>query len=108
MNVPLTSSFRRARKFAGKPHISSKDGGHTLNLNQFASEGVTLVGRILGVDGTQVKLARDLHENLAKADQFEADLISQIDSYIERNGLKIPEEVLPQLASGEIHWPGIA
>ncbi|HEX8895488.1 MAG TPA: NAD(P)-binding domain-containing protein, partial [Terriglobales bacterium] len=42
-------------KFASKPQISGKDGGHTLNLHQFARHGVTLLGRIQGVlDGTLV------------------------------------------------------
>ena len=31
-------------KFAGKPIISGTRGGHTLNLHQFARDGVTLVG----------------------------------------------------------------
>ena len=87
-------------KFGGKPHISGKDGGHTLNLHQFARDGVTLVGRITGVDGTTVKLARDLHENLVQADRFEADLVTKIDNYIETRGLRFPKEVLPQLTSG--------
>ena len=89
----------RAR-YAGKPHISGTKGGHTLNLHQFAMEGVTLVGHVAEVDGWRVRFARDLHENLAKADQFEAELTGKVDEYIKTNHLRVREEVLPRLTAG--------
>lgn len=87
-------------KFSPKPHISGTKGGHTLNLHQFASDGVSLVGRVTGLDDQTVKLARDLHMNLTAADEFEANLVARIDSYIEKRGLAIPEEKLPRLTAG--------
>lgn len=87
-------------KFASKPHISGNAGGHTLNLHQFASDGVSLLGRILGAQGAVLKIASDLHENLAKADQFAAELMEKIDRHIERNALVFPQEELPKLTSG--------
>jgi hypothetical protein len=36
----------RKAKFAGKPHISGTRGGHTINLHQFARDGVVLLGRL--------------------------------------------------------------
>ena len=87
-------------KFGGKPHISGSRGGHTLNLHQFAADGVRLVGRVLDANGTTVKFAHDMHENLAKADQFEADFVNKIDRFIEHRGLKVPEETLPRLTAG--------
>jgi putative flavoprotein involved in K+ transport len=87
-------------KFGGKPHISGTRGGHTLNLHQFARDGVTLLGRVTELDGVTVRLARDLHRNLAYADQFEADLLARIDGYIEKHRLMVQQEVLPQLTAG--------
>jgi len=87
-------------KFAGKPHISGTRGGHTLNLHQFAADGVRLVGKVLDIDGTTVRLARDMHENLANADQFAANLVGMIDSYIARMRLDAPEEIVPRLTDG--------
>src|SRR6516225_9890295 len=84
-------------RYAGKPHISGTKGGHTLNLHQFAMEGVTLVGRVAEVDGWRVRFARDLHENLAKADRFEAELTGKVDEYIANNGIDAPQEFLPEL-----------
>jgi putative flavoprotein involved in K+ transport len=89
----------RAR-FAGNPHITGRDGGHTLNLHQFARDGVRLLGRLTGVQVDVLMLAPDLHENLAKADQFEAQLVKLIDGYIERAGVAAPPEDLPQLRDG--------
>jgi putative flavoprotein involved in K+ transport len=87
-------------KFGAKPHISGTRGGHTLNLHQFATDGVTLLGRVTELDGTRVRLARDTHKNLAGADQFEADLVAMIDKFIEQHGLTVPQETLPQLTAG--------
>lgn len=87
-------------KFGGKPHISGTRGGHTLNLHQFAADGMRLVGRVHDMNGTTVKFARDMHENLAKADQFEADFVKKVDQYIEDRALGVPKETLPRLTAG--------
>ncbi len=89
----------RAR-FAGNPQISGKNGGHTLNLHQFYRDGVTLLGRLQEIrDGCAV-LAPDLKENLAKADQLEANMIKGIDGYIAKNGIDAPEDRLPVIDDG--------
>lgn len=89
-----------AARFAGNPQVSGRDGGHTLDLHQFARDGVGLVGRVVAARGETVYFASDLHENLAKADQFEAELVKMVDAYIERTGLDSPPEVLPHLNDG--------
>ncbi|HEX4577725.1 MAG TPA: NAD(P)-binding domain-containing protein, partial [Edaphobacter sp.] len=87
-------------KFGSYAHVSGAQGGRTLNLHRFASDGVTLLGRVTGLDSAIVGLARDLHKNLAAADQWEANLVTRIDSYIEKRELTIPQEVLPQFTGG--------
>jgi putative flavoprotein involved in K+ transport len=87
-------------KFASKPQISGKDGGHTLNLHQFARDGVTLLGKVQRVSDGIVVLAEDLKENLARADRFEADFVQHIDEFIAKNGINAPEEALPVLRDG--------
>ena len=89
----------RAR-FAGNPHVSGRSGGRTLNLHQFARDGVTLLGRLVGAQDGKIALAGDLKENLAKADRFEVELVKMIDGYIERTGLAAPQETLPELRDG--------
>ncbi|MDF3015795.1 MAG: dependent oxidoreductase [Thermomicrobiales bacterium] len=87
-------------KFEGIPHFSGTNGGHTINLHQFARDGVTLLGHLRGANGTKVSLAPDLHENLAKVDQFEREVLNMLDGYIQKNGIDAPEEDVPELRDG--------
>ena len=87
-------------KFASNPHVSGRDGGRTLNLHQFARDGVILLGHIRGVEGRLLHLAGDANECLAKSDQVEVDLVAKIDGFVTRNGLDVPEETLPALKDG--------
>jgi len=89
-----------AEKFDPHPTISGKAGGRTLNLHQFARDGVVLLGRLRGVAGGVLTFAPDLRENLAKADAFEAATVQRIDEYVSRNHLDAPEEKLVQLRDG--------
>ncbi len=87
-------------KFAGNPALSGKDGGHSLNLHQFARDGVKLLGHIADVQDGKVILKPDLKENLAKVDQAEKNIVAMIDKYIEENGINAPQETLPNLQDG--------
>ena len=87
-------------KFAGSAHGTGKDGGHTINLHQFAKDGVVLLGHIQSVEEERIVLAPDLKENLVIADQFEANVVKQVDEYIEKSGLDAPIEILPELRDG--------
>lgn len=87
-------------KFASKPMISGKDGGHTLNLHQFVRDGVILLARVQDVKDGKVILAQDLHENLTRADKVEADLVKSVDEFVANNDIEAPEEVLPILHDG--------
>lgn len=87
-------------KFAANPHLSGRDGGRSLNLHQFARDGVILLGHIQDGRGHQIKLAPDLKANLAKADQIEAELVKLVDTFIAQSGLVAPLESLPDLRDG--------
>jgi putative flavoprotein involved in K+ transport len=87
-------------KYAGIPHFSGTNGGHTLDLHQFARDGVRLLGHLRGAANDTVVLAPDLHENLAKIDQFEREVLTMIDGYIQGHGLDTPPEDVLQLRDG--------
>jgi putative flavoprotein involved in K+ transport len=87
-------------KFSGKPHISGTKGGHTINLHQFARDGVVLLGRLAGMEGSIARLAGDLHDNLAAADRAEADFVKSVDAFVARTGMIVPRETLPVLRDG--------
>jgi len=87
-------------KFAPHPQISGKNGGESLNLHQFARDGVVLLGHVRDVRHGQLIIAPDLKETLAKVDQFETDALKRVDDYIVRMGLSAPPEDVPQLRDG--------
>jgi putative flavoprotein involved in K+ transport len=87
-------------KFAGKPHISGTKGGHTINLHQFARDGVVLLGRLKNVKAGIVELVGDLHDNLAAADRAEMQFVEAVDAYVTATGMPAPEETLPVLRDG--------
>src|SRR6516165_10276621 len=87
-------------KFAGKPHISGTKGGHTINLHQFARDGVVLLGRLKDVKAGIVELASDLHDNLAAADRAEVQFVETVDAHAAATKMTVPEETLPTLRDG--------
>ncbi|MBW7885264.1 MAG: FAD-dependent oxidoreductase, partial [Caldilineaceae bacterium] len=87
-------------RFAGNPQLSGASGGHSLNLHQFARDGVILLGRVQSAHNDRMAFAPNLNETLAKVDELEANLLRMIDSYIEKSGLHAPKETLPQLRDG--------
>jgi putative flavoprotein involved in K+ transport len=87
-------------KFPAPPHLSGKAGGHSLNLHQFARDGVVLLGHLQNVQGGKIILAPDLKKNLAQADRPEAIITKLIDLYVLITRMQLPTERLPQLRDG--------
>lgn len=87
-------------KYRANPQVSGRNGGKALNLHQFARDGVVLVGHVLEGHGHHIRLAPDLRENLTRSDDFEKEIIKMIDNYIEKSGLDVPSERLPELRDG--------
>ncbi len=88
------------REHFAPPHLSGAGGGHTLNLHQFACDGVTLLGHMRDGAGSRVSFAADLKENLAKADGFERQAQGMVDEYIHARGIDAPPEELAQRREG--------
>jgi putative flavoprotein involved in K+ transport len=87
-------------KFEGIPQLSGTMGGHTINLHQFARDGITLLGHLRGAAGEIASFLPDLHENLTKVDGFEREALQMIDGSIRENGLDAPGEEVRQLRDG--------
>ena len=49
-------------RFVANPHLTGKNGGYTLNLHQFARNGVVLLGHLVDVRDNTIALAPDLRE----------------------------------------------
>jgi putative flavoprotein involved in K+ transport len=87
-------------KFEPHAQISGKNGGESLNLHQFARDGVVLLGHVRAVRDGRFTTAPDLRETLAKVDQFELNTLRRIDDYIAQTGLDAPAETIPRLYNG--------
>jgi putative flavoprotein involved in K+ transport len=96
VDIPA-DKFPVPRERFSPPHVSGKEGGHTLNLHQFSRDGVTLVGHVRGASDNTLQFAPDLYESLGRVDAFEKQVTSMVDGYIQANGLDLPPEVLPQM-----------
>jgi putative flavoprotein involved in K+ transport len=79
-------------RFAANPQVTGKNGGHTLNLHQFAQDGIVLLGHLRGADGSTLTLATDLAENMAKSDAQSANFMNNSDAWVKKAGLDMPED----------------
>lgn len=89
-----------SERFDPNPRVTGKDGGHTLSLHRFALDGVTLLGRMEGASGSEVRLTDDLMENLKAGDKGAAQIKKGIDTFIEKSGVDAPEDDEPALRAG--------
>jgi putative flavoprotein involved in K+ transport len=88
-------------RFGPSLHVSGKGGGRTLNLHQFARDGVVLLGHMESAQGNTISLAPDLKDNLAGVDKFSANVKQRIDEFIEKHGLDAPgPDAEPELRDG--------
>lgn len=71
-------------------YFTGRDGGHEIDLRQFAAEGVKLYGMLDKVDGDIVTFRPDLAANLEAADKVYLRIRKMIDDYIAKNGIDAP------------------
>jgi len=64
--------------------------GHTVSLQGLASQGVTLLGRPIAVDGDRVELDDTVGTNVAFGDLVSHDLKARVDDDLRRAGSSLP------------------
>ena len=72
--------------------VSGARGGETVNFREFASRGMTLVGRTESFRDDVLHFAPDLTKNIAQGNAYTLSILDEADAYISRNGLDFPEE----------------
>ena len=99
MQLPGVTTLSSPRdRFQCNPHVSGHGGGHDTNLRQMARDGLRLVGRFAGAEGTTARFASDLGVNLRYADEFfDARLRPMLDRFIELTEPDAPLGVVPQV-----------
>jgi putative flavoprotein involved in K+ transport len=72
--------------------VSGARGGHTVDFREFASRGMTLLGRVEGCTDGVLRVAPDLAANIAGGDASYLSLLEEADSYAAAHDLGLPEE----------------
>jgi putative flavoprotein involved in K+ transport len=100
VGLPTAEGMSAPRlRLACNPHLSGHGGGHDTNLRQMAADGLRLVGRFEGADGTLARFADDLPDTLRFADAFfDERFRSRCDTFVERAGEDLPEDEPAQVA----------
>jgi putative flavoprotein involved in K+ transport len=73
-------------------YMSGRDGGHEIDLRQFALKGVKLYGTLTDLQRTRASFAQDLAKNLDDADEVYCSIRRDIDQYIAKAGIAAPVE----------------
>ncbi len=72
--------------------VSGARGGYTIDFRRLAARGMTLLGRTVSFDGTELTFSQDLAGNLARGDANYMALLDEADAYAARNGIDLPED----------------
>jgi putative flavoprotein involved in K+ transport len=76
--------------------VTGAGGGHDIDLRQFASEGMTLLGRLRGFADGKLVIAPNLAESLTQGDAWFAALKTRMDDYARKNGMGLSDERPPE------------
>ena len=71
-------------------YLTGRDGGRDIDLRKFATEGMTLYGRLKDIQDGELQFGDDLATNLDNADRVYNGICGLIDDHIARNGIDAP------------------
>ncbi|MDI1264043.1 MAG: NAD(P)-binding domain-containing protein [bacterium] len=74
------------------PVISGAYGGRTIDLRDFAADGMVLVGHLDAAQDGVLEIGPGLAESLAEGDLAFSGFLEMVDAYVERHGLDLPPE----------------
>jgi putative flavoprotein involved in K+ transport len=72
-------------------YVTGRDGGHDIDLREFAAQGMRLYGSLASIEGGRIAFAPDLKRNLDAADDVYRSINRSIDAYIEKAGIEAPQ-----------------
>lgn len=91
---------RPEHRFRGDPHLSGKNGGHTISLHRFYDWGIHLVGHVRDGEGERLSLADDLADSLSFSDDYARNYFKAVDDHIATTGHAAPDPLPEELAGG--------
>lgn len=94
------------RKYPPSLVITGVDGGHDINVRQFAKDGVVVLGRLLGIANRSFVFDDSAEAILAASDAACRDYRKACDEHVRAKALDLPEE--PEAESPTSTLPAIA
>ena len=82
--------------------LTGANGGYDVDLRAMARRGIALLGHLQGINGSELILADDLPQNLARGDEALENFKRAVDDYVTKNGLECSAERQPDV---EPHIP---
>ena len=85
-----------------RPLFTGMAGGHDIDLQQFVTNGMVLLGRMKGAAGSKLYFAADAKYTLVKSEVWFSSFRSEVDRYANESGLNLspsPELELPGFGS---------
>ena len=73
-------------------YLTGRDGGHEIDLRQFAKAGMQLYGSLKKIEGDNLEFKPNLKHNLDRADEVSESIKQTIDRYIVKEGIAAPIE----------------
>ncbi len=74
------------------PLITGAYGGHTLDLRDFAAQGMVLLGRLRAIEGRTLRFAADLRASIAAGDAAYRAFLERADNHVAAHGLSLPAD----------------
>jgi putative flavoprotein involved in K+ transport len=72
--------------------ITGVNGGHDVNVRDYARDGVAVLGRLIGVDGTELTFGKDAEDILADSDKAYIDFKRIADDHVVNRKLDMEVE----------------
>lgn len=89
-NLTIESQGMGKKRHDTNHYLTGRDGGRDLDLRQFALEGMSLYGRMEGVQDGKMRFKPSLKFNLDEADKVYNGINALIDRYIAEQAIEAP------------------
>lgn len=73
-------------------YVTGRNGGHEIDLRQFAVEGMKLYGRLQSIQQAQLVFEDNLQQNLDRADEVAESIKRSIDQFIADHHIEAPTD----------------
>lgn len=89
-DITIAHDGMAKKKHDTNHYLTGRDGGRDIDLRKFATEGMALYGRMVGVAGGKMLFEPNLKSNLDGADRVYNGINALIDRHIAEKGINAP------------------